>query len=195
MPAKPVSRELVDGRRQRGEVSRERIVRAMLERLAEGDIAPSAEAVAARAGVGLRTVFRHFDNMESLYQEINAKMAAEIEPMWRRPFIADDWRGRILEIIERRVAIFERIMPFRIAADVHAHRSPFLAAEAARMLREQRTALAAVLPADVDPLLLESLDLLLSFDTWRRLRKGQQLPSPGARTVLERLVGDVLAAG
>lgn len=184
------ARGFVDGRRQRGEASRGKIVQAMLALIGEGRVTPSAEAVAARAGVGLRSVFRHFENMESLYQEINAMISAEVRPVARRPFVSVDWRARVIEVVDRRIAIFERIMPLKIAADAHRHRSDFLAAQAADFVREQRAALNAVLPSDRrdDPLLLESLDLLLSFDAWRRLRRDQHLPWPLARAVLLRLV-------
>jgi len=61
----------VDGRRQRGQDNRARIVAAMMDIVREGQIAPSAEQVAARADVGLRTVFRHFQDMDSLYREMS----------------------------------------------------------------------------------------------------------------------------
>lgn len=183
-----------DGRRQRSEASRERIVAAMLELISAGDVTPSADAVAARAGVGLRTVFRHFDNMESLYQQINAAMSAEIRPLAERPLAPGDWKSRLAELIARRIGIFERILPFKIAADIHRHGSPFLAARALEMVREQRASFCAVLPDERrgDPLFLESLDLILSFDTWRRLRKEQKLSRPRARAVVEHLVGLLL---
>ncbi len=186
--------EQTDGRRQRSEASRERIVHAMLELVGVGFVTPSAEAVAARAGVGLRTVFRHFDNMESLYQQINAVMSAEIRPMADRPFSAREWRAQVDELIDRRILIFERIMPFKIAADLHRHHSPFLAERWAEMTREQRESVSRVLPKKqrYDAPFFESLDLVLSFETWRRLRKDQKLAVPRARQVLERLVGALL---
>jgi AcrR family transcriptional regulator len=186
--------EQTDGRRQRSEASRERIVHAMLELVGAGVVTPSAEAVAARAGVGLRTVFRHFENMESLYQQINAVMAAEIRPMIERPFSAGEWRAQVRELIDRRVRIFERIMPFKIAADIHRHHSPFLAERWAEMTLEQRASVSRVLPKKQrdDAAFFESLDLVLSFETWRRLRKDQKLALPRARQVLERLVGALL---
>ncbi|MFM8818949.1 MAG: TetR/AcrR family transcriptional regulator, partial [Phenylobacterium sp.] len=55
-----------DGRRRRGLDSRDRIIAAMLDLAREGEVAPGAERVAARAEVGLRTVFRHFRDMDSL---------------------------------------------------------------------------------------------------------------------------------
>ena len=60
-----------DGRRRRGEDNRARIVAAMLEIIQEGEVSPSAEQVAERADVGLRTVFRHFSDMDSLYSEMS----------------------------------------------------------------------------------------------------------------------------
>ncbi|MFX8786073.1 hypothetical protein ABTM90_19835, partial [Acinetobacter baumannii] len=54
------STEIIDGRRQRGQNNRARIVKAVLELTREGTFTPSAEQVARRADVSLRTVFRHF---------------------------------------------------------------------------------------------------------------------------------------
>jgi len=177
MSANPPAPETRDGRRQRSEVSRERIVAAMLELVSEGDVTPSAEAVAVRAGVGLRTVFRHFENMESLYQQLNALISAQVLPLAQRPFQSSDWREQLKEMVERRATIFERIMPIKVAADIHRHRSPYLAGQTAQMVREQRAAIAAVLPERLrdDPTVVDSLDLLLSFDAWRRLRLDQGL--------------------
>ena len=48
-----------DGRRRRGQTNRASIVDAMLEIIRTGDMSPSAEQVAARADVGLRTQVGH----------------------------------------------------------------------------------------------------------------------------------------
>jgi AcrR family transcriptional regulator len=60
----------MDGRRLRSADSRRRILGAMLALILEGKPDPGAEAVAARAGVGLRTVFRLFSDMESICAEM-----------------------------------------------------------------------------------------------------------------------------
>jgi len=183
-----------DGRRLRSEVSRERIVQAMLALIGAGIVTPGAEAVAAKAGVGLRTVFRHFENMETLYQRIDTRITTEVRPMADAPFKTRDWKGRVAEMLARRARIFERIMPFKIAADVHRYQSPFLAAQMGWFVREQRAALLAILPSDrqADTDLVESLDLLLSFDTWRRLRKDQKLSIARAQQTLDQLIRAVL---
>ena len=63
-----------DGRLRRSERSRELIADALYELLAEGDIEPSAQKVADRAGVGIRTVFRLFSDMDALYATVNARL-------------------------------------------------------------------------------------------------------------------------
>jgi len=186
--------EQTDGRRQRSEASRERIVKAMLALVAEGDVSPGAESVAARAGVGLRTVFRHFENMESLYRQINALVTAEIQPLAEAPLAPGDWRAQLAELLDRRVLIFERIMPYKIAGDVHRHQSAFLETQSVELIREQRSNLVRILPQDRqdDAALVDGLELVLSFDAWRRLRKDQKLPLATARRTLERLVAALI---
>ncbi len=69
--ARVEGRTAEDGRRRRGLDNRGRIIAAMLEIIRRGETA-SAEQVAAQADVGLRTVFRHFQDMDSLYRESKA---------------------------------------------------------------------------------------------------------------------------
>src|ERR1700722_5603942 len=140
--------EKTDGRRLRSEASRGRIVHAMLTLIGDGNVSPSAEDVAKHAGVGLRSVFRHFDNMESLYREIDSLITAEVLPIVGHPLTPGSWDIQMQEVIDRRVRVFERIMPFKIAADVHRHDSEFLEQRMAFFARVQREALLAVLPGD-----------------------------------------------
>ena len=59
-----------DGRINRSIVTRKKIVDALTALVFEGHITPTAEQVAQRANVGLHTVFRHFDDMDSLCREV-----------------------------------------------------------------------------------------------------------------------------
>ena len=52
-----------DGRRLRSERSRQAIIDAMMELIGEGNLVPTAQQASERAGVGIRTVFRHFSDM------------------------------------------------------------------------------------------------------------------------------------
>ena len=115
-----------DGRRKRGDQSRKQIVDAMLALVREGEMSPSAAQVAEKANVGLRTVFRHFDEMEILYREMAEVTQARILPAFEKPYKSDEWRLQLLELIDRRIAAYEEIMPLKVAASVLRFRSPFL---------------------------------------------------------------------
>lgn len=174
-----------DGRRRRGQDSRERIVSAMLDLMREGEVAPGAERVAARAEVGLRTVFRHFRDMESLYAEMSRTIEGELSDLIDRPMAAGDESSRLEAIARQRAEVFERIFPFKHASGAHRHRSAFLEKGHARMVALLRSLLIQGLPeACSDPARREALDLVLSFEAWSRLRREQGLSKDEALTVI-----------
>ena len=183
-----------DGRRQRSERSREQIVEALFALIWGGEMAPRAAAVAEAAGVSLRTVFRHFDDMESLYREMAERMEAELMPIVLAPFAAPDWRGRLSELVSRRADIYERVLPLRVAASVRRFQSPFLMDDYQRFLRLERTGLESILPDAVtaDRTLFSALEMVTGFQAWRRMRQDQGLSPAEAeavtRAIVERLI-------
>src|SRR5947209_18265493 len=76
-----------DGRAARSERTRRAIVDAMRALHNEGDLRPTAPRIAERAGVSVRTVWQHFDDLETLLVEagrrdleIARSFVAPIEP-------------------------------------------------------------------------------------------------------------------
>ncbi len=185
LAAEPV----VDGRRLRSEASRLRIVEAMIALVSEGLTMPPAEAVASRAGVGLRTVFRLFEDMDGLYRGMQAVMTARLGGLLEAPVEASNWREAIEILIDRRSEAFEILLPLQIAADSPRTRSAALREGRGRLVQGQRDALLAILPAEVqaDPELVQALDLALSFEAWRRLRTDQGADIAQARAVMRRM--------
>ena len=184
----------IDGRRQRTVDSRARIVSAMLELTHAGHISVSAELVAERANVGLRTVFRHFNDMDSLYREMSLAIEKRLREEVSFGFTATEWREQLAELIRRRTGIFEKIAPYKRAEAAHRHRSKVLAQDIVRLNTFLREMLRAVLPSAVarDQLLFETLDMVLSFESWERLRRDQDLSPRRAREVLEGAVDKLL---
>lgn len=184
-----------DGRRRRAQDSRARIVGAMLELTFAGQPTPSAEQVAERAQVGLRTVFRHFKDMESLYREMSLIMEARLNREIAGGFVSPDWRGQLGELMRRRAGIFEMITPIKRAEAAMRHRSRFLDDDTRRLNQRLRELLCGVLPEAIraDARLLDSLDLVLSFESWDRLRREQNLTPDQARETLELAVDKLLA--
>jgi AcrR family transcriptional regulator len=178
--------EIVDGRRKRGEDNRNRISQAFLSLVVEGVVTPTAEDVAHRAGVGLRSVFRHFSDMEMLYREMIAHAQRLTRELTEPPRQDQHWQSVLDEMIEGRATVYEQIMPFQIAAQVHQHESAFLRAYQEHFADLQRTALLNALPKELlrDKSTLEAVNLALSFETWMRLRREQRLNRAAAKRVV-----------
>ncbi len=175
-----------DGRRQRSSRSREQIVHAMIELIRAGEMSPGAARVAEKANVGLRTVFRHFEEMDTLSREISGMVEAEILPIVEKPFEGATWRLQLDELLERRADIYERIMPLKIAGSLQRFRSSFLMDDYNRFLRMEREGLKRVLPPKIqkDAVLFAAIEMATGFQAWRRLRQDQRLSQKEALRVL-----------
>lgn len=186
----------VDGRRERSRSSHRRIVEAMMELIAGGDLMPSAARVAEEAGIGLRTVFRHFDDMDSLYGEISATIAERVLPIVTAPYPGDDWRAHIRELARRRVRVFETMLPFRLAANIKRYQSPFLMGQYGQVVTIERELVLRLLPAHVlsHRITAEAICAALSFQNWRALRHDQSLSSEEAGTVTAHMVEALIAS-
>lgn len=161
----------------------------MMALVEEGHISPIAEQVAERAQVGLRSVFRHFNDMDSLFGEMAIRLARHYQA-GLAPFASGEWRGQLVESIDRRIGIYEKVLPYKRAADAHRHTSAAIQNSHAETSQLMRARLRLLLPPALkeDPVAFETLDFLLSIDSWQRLRLEQQLSAEAARAVIERQV-------
>jgi AcrR family transcriptional regulator len=190
----------VDGRVRRGERNRAAIVDAMLALVQEGDLKPSAKDVADRAGVSVRSVFQHFDDMETLYaalvdrqMERVAAFEAEagIDPS--RPF-----EERLDEFVAQRSRFYERITPIRRATLLVAHESPVLRRGLQVAATRHARAVGAVFAPELDRArdpgeLRAALTLATSWEAWEALRSTQRSSIDAARRVVVALVASVVA--
>lgn len=184
---KSSERESSDGRLRRGERSREAIVAALFELVGEGVLQPTAQQVAERAAVGIRSVFRHFDDMDGLFATMDERLSADAWPILRAARAEGTLRARARALAQRRARLFERIGPYKRSASVQRWRSNFLRARHTFLVRELRADLLRSLPelADAAPETLEAIDLVASFEGWDRLRSDQRLSRERAEATLE----------
>lgn len=189
-PAAPL-----DGRRERSRSSRGKIVAAMLDLVGNGDYAPSAARVAEVAGVGLRSVFRHFEDMDALYREMGEIIEARVMPIIMEQPKGDDWKAKLADIALRRAQVFEAILPYRISANLKRFQSPYLMQDYRRMLRLEGETIDAHLPEAVraDATKRGGIKVVLSFQTWRLLRHDMELPVNEAQAIVRRMLDDALA--
>ena len=71
----------LDGRLARSARTRHAVVDALLDLLGEGDLRPTAARIAERAGVSLRLVFHHFDDVDAIYNELADRQAERVKPL------------------------------------------------------------------------------------------------------------------
>lgn len=189
-PASPPVEDSSDGRRLRSERSRSQIIDALFGLIREGDMNPSAARVAERAAVGQRTVFRHFEDMDSLFGEMAEQIQTEVMPIVLAPYVSSDWRERLAELVKRRSDVFERIFPVRVSANLRRFQSRFLMDEYRRGIMFERQTLKAILPAEIlaDSVLLDALDVATGFHSWRRMRQDQNLSQQEATRVMMLMV-------
>jgi TetR/AcrR family transcriptional regulator of autoinduction and epiphytic fitness len=189
-----------DGRLARSQRTRRAIVDALRSLHADGDLRPTAPRVADRAGVSLRTVWQHFDDLESLFVE-GGRRDVEIAQTFVRPVdpllpVAE----RAAAIVEQRARMFESMAPTWRAARLQEPFSPQIQTNRDRLVAMGREQLQLVFAPELAGVmggdrtrLLDTLHVTTSWTVWESLRTELKMSPAGAREVVVRLVHALLA--
>jgi len=183
-----------DGRRQRSQRSREKILRAYWELMLGGDMDPSAAAIAEHAGVGLRSVFRHFEDLDTLLRDLMQLCYDEVTPEFMTPLKSTDWKDQLLELVDRNVMIWERIKVPNLAGEIGRFKSQVLMDDYQRSRNLEISGIKAILPKDIDNYdkVLLALDASMGFSTMRRLREDRKLSIPKVKGVMTMMVQSII---
>jgi AcrR family transcriptional regulator len=181
---------LADGRHERASKNRKQIIQAALDLVREGNPTPNAGQVAERAQLGLRSVFRHFKDMESLFHGMLEEVQELVMPIAAQPVTGDSFAERLNCLIEIRYAVFERVNPYQDSVDHYIITSPLFKKRREMEAQFLRLQLENVLSAvqDIDPDTVEAIDLLLCYVAWRRMRTIQGLTTAQIKTIVTRSV-------
>jgi TetR/AcrR family transcriptional regulator, regulator of autoinduction and epiphytic fitness len=196
-----LSEAAADGRVARAMRTRNRVVDALLDLIDEGHLRPSAAQVAQRAGVSLRSVYQHFDDLETLFEvagERHRQRFAHLEPP---PDLPADLRPRVAAFVAHRARLMEAVSPMARAAALQAPFSKGIAQrQAASRARLRETLAAAFAPElrrqhrDQDrDRLLHALEAAASWSAWEGLRSGTGLSPEEASGVVELLMTSLLS--
>ena len=116
-----------DGRTVRAERTRQALVEALHDLLGEGELRPTAERIAGRAGVSERSVFQHFPDREVLLEAVARQQYEQIV----RELVPVDASlplpERIDAFVAERTRMLEQITPVRRAAVLIEHESDVVA--------------------------------------------------------------------
>ncbi len=189
-----------DGRTARRERTRTAIADAMLALFEEGVLRPTAPRVAERAGVSLRSVFQHFQDMEAVYAAVADRQIERVLATARWITRDGPVAERIHAFVAERARIHEAVAPVRRAALLM---EPFSSEIAARLrwVRQRGHAEAAkVFKIELDrrPVaerreLLEALTAAAGWSTWESLRIHQGLSQGQAQKVMRLMVTSLVA--
>jgi len=189
-----------DGRRVRSARTRQAVVEALLALLDAGELRPGAARIAERAGVSLRTVFEHFDDLESLFAAAAERQIERVRGLLEPPLRSGPRGERLRAFVARRARLLERISPVRRAALLYAPFSPEIRRRlrwVSGLLRDEVERVFASELARRQGLergeLLHALEVAADWSTWEALRAGRGLPAARARGVVERLLRGALA--
>lgn len=183
-----------DGRKLRSLASRERIIEALIALIDEDKEPPSAENIAIRAGVGLRSLFRHFGDMDSLYTAVLDRIGRRYLHLME-PYRSPAWPDQIHEALARRMEMFQGALGYRRAADLY--RSGSNTVQIGRRTFEQmlRARLESVVPepARLDSVWFEQLDQWLCLDCYASLRDRRGMAHEQAVAVITAAVTTLVA--
>ena len=192
----PSTSTVPDGRRQRSERSRRAIIEATLDMITEGTLIPTAQQVSERAGVGIRSVFRHFEDMESIFILAEETRRARYEDI----FLGGDRKGtleeRILHAVEQRAKGYELYGNVMLSTLALRWRFSTLRKNYERYQRGLRKNLHDWLPelANLDPSSCEAIHGVASFEFWNRLRDHQNLSKKAAIGIVVQMVNALVVA-
>jgi TetR/AcrR family transcriptional regulator, regulator of autoinduction and epiphytic fitness len=189
----------VDGRNARAERTRAAIVEAHLALIGEGDLRPTGERIAERAGVSLRTLWTNFKDMETLFEASGEQVLRQQDAAYRPISAALPLAKRVDAYCRQRARLLQLIAPAARAAQM---REPVSA-----QLRRNRLKHIARVRAEVEQLFANELELAgpgreqlvnalvatSMWPTWSMLRDGLGLGVDHARSVMTRTVAALLA--
>ena len=179
-----------DGRIQRSERSRQLIIDAMVDLINAGHMIPTAQQVADKAGVAIRTVFRHFSEMEKLYAEIDETM----RPWYTELFSQRDRSGtldeRVTHAVESHAAAYTELAGVMRAVQLLMWRSPQVKQNYLEGAQRIRKDMDVWLPelAGVTTEIREAVDAITSFDFWERLTVHQKMSKRASIQLIANLV-------
>ena len=185
-----------DGRRQRSERSQTAIIEAALALMDEGALVPTAQQIADRAGVGIRSFFRHFADMDSLFLAADEMLISSYEAL----FEVDNRAGTLSERVARAIDLygnaFDQLRPIILCTQAQLWRSPKLRENYAWHQKRLRKELELWLPEVValPKNRSEALHAVASFDMWHRLREHQGLSPKASSDIVTSLVNDLIAS-
>ena len=199
MASTEVATAVEDGRLARSARTRRAIVDALRSLHHEGDLRPTATRVAERAGVSLRTVWQHFEDLETLLVEAGRR-DFEIALGYVTPIDGDaDRSARLRQLVEQRARMCEALAPVWRAARLQEPFSPQIRRNRDQLLQLGREQIERLFAPELDTLgngrrqsVLTALQVATTWATWESLRTEFGLDPAAAEQAVLTLLSNLL---
>ena len=162
-----------DGRFARSKKTKDAIVRALLKLLRNTPF-PTAEQVAKESKIGLRTVYRQFKDMESIYLSLHEECMHSLGQIFNSDVDLDrPFNERVSFAIRERFTIYDKYETLFIATISNSARLPTLVNQVAESYQIMRERFIKIVP-EIENLSTIKSDLLFTrilFPSWFSLQK------------------------
>jgi TetR/AcrR family transcriptional regulator, regulator of autoinduction and epiphytic fitness len=188
-----------DGRTVRAERTRQALVDALFALLDDGELRPTAERIAKRAGVSERSVFQHFPDREALFEAVARqqyeRVFSGLEPVdSSRPL-----PERLDAFVAQRARLLEESSSLRQAAILLEHDSEVVAGWLESWRRAAATEVERVFRRELERQkrgeraeLLGALVSAASGPVWEGYRLHQRMGAERARAAMRRTLAALL---
>ncbi|MFI6225699.1 TetR/AcrR family transcriptional regulator [Micromonospora echinospora] len=189
----------VDGRTARAERTRAAIVEAHLALISEGDLRPTGERIAERAGISLRTLWTNFKDMETLFEASGEEVLRQQDAAYRPIPSTLPLAKRVDAFCRQRARLLQLIAPSARAAQMREpvseqlHRNRLKHVDRVRDEVEQLFAAELAQAGTGRDQLVHALVAASMWPAWSMLRDGLGLGVDQARAVMARTVAALLA--
>ncbi|MBN1530740.1 MAG: TetR/AcrR family transcriptional regulator [Thermoleophilaceae bacterium] len=170
--------------------------------LEEGELSPTAERVAERAGVSERSIFQHFGDREALFNAAAVRQYERIMPTLHPIDTALPTGERLDAFVEQRTSLLERVTAVRRAALLREHESETIAAWLTATRRAKAREVDRVFGAELDRLPAETrasvraaMVAASGWGAWESYRIHQRLGFERARAAMRTTLARLIGAG
>jgi AcrR family transcriptional regulator len=187
-----IATEIEDGRRARRDRNRNAVVDALLEVYRDGNLDPSSDEIASRAGLSPRSLFRYFDDIDDLCRAAITRQQDRVRPLIDVAVASDSsLPTRIEALVEQRVRLFEAIGTVGQVSRLRAPFQPLIAAELTQAREFLRHQIKKTMGAELGGMgahraanMVAAADVLCSYEAYQLLRFDQSLSRARVVSVL-----------
>lgn len=198
----PGSSAAEDGRHARRDRNRLAVVDAMLALYAAGNLDPSSDEIAERAGLSPRSLFRYFDDLDDLVRVAISRQHTRLQTLAGLDVSASGpLADRVSRLVAQRLVLFDRIGSVGIVSRVRAPFQPLIASELALSRSFLRRQLEQVFAPELAQrgsagaaAAVATIDVLTSFESLHLMRDDQQLARQQIEAALADAITRLLAA-